>query len=91
MRSTPGFSAAECRITERGGPITERGPDGRPTTVGTRQPKVECTHHSQGAAIVKSTPTCHTKGGKLLPLSDCCMTETGDPIPNCTMKIQPPE
>jgi hypothetical protein len=84
-----GFTAADCRITEPGGPITEIGPDGRPMTRGTRQPKVECTKHIAGAITVKSTPTCHTKGGKELLLADCCMNEDGSTIPACTPKVQP--
>jgi len=86
-----GFSAADCRVTDSGGPITDNGgPNGVARQVGTRAPKVECSHHSDGPMTVTSTPTCHSRAGKELPLSDCCMTAAGTPIPQCTPKIQPP-
>ena len=85
-----GYSAADCRITEPGGAVTETGPDGRPMTVGSRQPKVECNKHTQGATVVKSTPTCKTKAGVDMPLSDCCLNDDGTTIPNCTIKSLPP-
>jgi hypothetical protein len=84
-----GFSAADCHVVEPAQALTETGPDGRPMTVGSRQPKVECQKSGQSVVTTKSVPVCHTTGGKKLPLADCCMTESGDPIPACTPKLQP--
>lgn len=86
-----GFSAADCRVTKPAEAITQDGPGGTKVTVGTRPPQVECQHHEQGPVTVTTTPTCHTQAGKVLPLADCCMTDAGTPIPQCTPKIQPPE
>jgi hypothetical protein len=85
-----GYAASECRITDPGGAITSSGPDGRPMTVGNRQPKVECAHHTERITTT-SVPVCHTKSGKGLPLSDCCMNPDGTQIAGCTPKLQPPE
>lgn len=88
-----GFTAADCRITEPGGPITDIGPDGRPYDRGTRQPKVECTHHSEvrvGESVV-TTASCRASSGKDLPFSDCCMNPDGSKIPACEPKRQPPD
>ena len=80
-----GFSAADCRVTEPGGPLTETGLDGRPMQVGTRPPKVQCSQH---VSIASETTTCHTKGGKPLPMSDCCLNLDGSKVPECTPKPQ---
>lgn len=85
----PGYSAADCRITEPGGAITETGPDGRPMTVGERKPTVQCHKHDEGQVTMTSTPVCYTKRGKELPLSDCCMNPDGSKIPSCEPKLQP--
>jgi hypothetical protein len=86
-----GFSAADCRVTDPGGPITDNsGPNGTPRNVGTRAPKVECKKHQGESVQATTTPTCHTQGGKPLPLSDCCMNLDGSRIQGCTPKQQPP-
>jgi len=84
-----GFSADECHIVKPAEAMTETGPDGRPVTTGTRSPEVACQKPGQSITTTKSVPVCHTKGGKELPLSDCCMTDSGEPMPACTPKIQP--
>jgi hypothetical protein len=86
-----GFSAADCKVVKPAEAITQDGPGGSKVTTGMRPPQVECTKHTEGAVTVKSTPTCHTKTGKELPLADCCMTDSGDPLPACTPKMQAPE
>lgn len=84
-----GFTAADCRITEPGGPITETDADGHPKTVGRRPPKVECSKHAEGGVTTTHTVSCHTKAGKELPLSDCCLNPDGSRIPSCELKRQP--
>nr|DAK77257.1 MAG TPA: hypothetical protein [Caudoviricetes sp.] len=84
-----GFTASDCHIAKPAEADVDEGPGGNKYSHGERGPKVECSHHSNGAVISKSTPTCHTKGGKELPLADCCMTESGELIPACTPKVQP--
>jgi hypothetical protein len=86
-----GFSAAECRVVKPAEAITADGPGGTKTTMGMRSPEVSCEHANQSVVTTKSVPVCHTTGGKQLPLADCCMTESGDPIPACVPKLQPPE
>jgi hypothetical protein len=85
-----GFSAADCRVTKPAEAITQDGPGGSKMTMGMHPPQVECQHHEQGPLTVKSAPTCHTTGGKQLPLADCCMTDAGTLIPQCTPKLQSP-
>lgn len=86
-----GFSAADCHITDPGGPITDNnGPNGTARNVGTRAPKVACTKKEGETVNTTSAPTCHTQGGKVLPVSDCCMNPDGSKIQGCTPKLQPP-
>jgi hypothetical protein len=85
----PGYTARECRITDPGGAITAPGPEGRPVTVGERKPKVECARHIERITATDAA-TCHTKGGRELPLSACCMNPDGSPIAGCTPALQPP-
>jgi hypothetical protein len=61
-----------------------------PVTAGERDPEVRCEHHESSPGAIKVIPTCKTRDGKALPLSDCCMDAEGQQIPNCTMKLQPP-
>src|SRR5712691_1506705 len=69
-----GFSAADCKVTDPGGPITDNsGPNGTPRQVGIRPPRVACTKHDGSPVTLTTKPTCHTVGGKTLPLADCCM------------------
>ena len=84
-----GFTAADCHVVKPAEAMTETGPDGRPVTTGTRSPEVACQKPGKSITTTKSVPVCHTKGGKQLPLADCCMTESGETIPACTPKIQP--
>lgn len=84
-----GFSAADCHIVKPAEAMTEEGPGGTKYTTGTRSPEVACQKPGQSVVTTKSVPVCHTKGGKELPVADCCMTESGDPIPACTPKLQP--
>lgn len=86
-----GFTAADCWIAKPAEVETASGPGGAPVTMGGKGPEVQCQKHSQGAVQEKSVPVCHTKAGKPLPLVDCCMTYSGDHIPQCTPKVQPPE
>jgi hypothetical protein len=65
--------------------------DGSKVSHGGARTQVECHHHEQGATVMKSTPTCKTKAGADLPLSDCCVNADGTEMPNCTMKLQPAE
>ena len=85
-----GFTVADCKVVKPTEADVDDGPGDNKYSHGEHGPKVECSHHSEGPLIVKSTPTCHTVGGKALPLADCCMTEAGAPIPACTPKTQPP-
>lgn len=85
-----GFSAADCRITKSAEAITDDGPGGSKMTTGSSSPTVECHHRGHSVVTTKSVPACHTKGGKELPLVDCCMTKNGDAIPQCAPKLQPP-
>jgi hypothetical protein len=84
-----GYTAAECKVTDPGGPITETGTNGQPVTVGHRPPTVNCTHHTE-TITTTSRPVCHTKAGVELPLSDCCMNPDGSQNTGCTPKLQPP-
>ncbi len=84
-----GFSAAECHVVKSAEAMTEESPDGTKYTTGTRSPEVSCQHHEQGPVTVTTTPTCKTKAGADLPLSDCCLNTDGSTIPACTPKIQP--
>ncbi len=86
----PGFTAAECHVVKAAEALTDDGPGTGPKyTTGTRSPQVECQHPGNSIVTTKSVPVCHTKSGKQLPLADCCMTDSGEPIPACTLKIQP--
>jgi hypothetical protein len=85
-----GFTAADCHVVKPAEAITQQGPDGRPVSTGMRAPEVACEKPGANSIATKSTPVCHTQRGKPLPLADCCMTESGDPIPACMPKIQPP-
>lgn len=84
-----GFTAAECRLVRPAEAMTEDGPGGLKVTTGTRSPEVACQKEGQNVITTKSVPVCHTQAGRELPLSDCCMSESGDPLPACTPKLQP--
>jgi hypothetical protein len=86
-----GFTAAECHVAKPGEAMTEEGPGGTKYTTGTRSPVLSCQHPSQSVVTTKTVPVCHTQSGKPLPLADCCVTESGDPIRGCEPKLQPPE
>jgi hypothetical protein len=85
-----GFSADECWIEETAKPLTESPPGGSaPIATGTRSPLVRCKKKTGEKLYTKSQPVCHTKGGKPLPLGDCCVAEDGTAIAGCTPKLVP--
>ena len=82
----PGFTARDCHVDQ----VASVDTDGS-SKVATQAhgPHVSCKKHQEGATVVKRTPVCHTQSGTPLPLSDCCLTDTGDSIPGCTPKAHP--